>query len=140
MFEMLDLETIFTKPSVWLMIFLLIVVFWLVRVITDHRQEVSVVKESSAHMVTPAFLAQFTALNNKQQLKRIRDAYRRAAAKDGSGRFDLELQREINLIKGGASKPPNPNDPEAAFYDSDDDNEPTSRRQKDNDHLDFQDQ
>lgn len=119
---MLDIEGILRNPGPWLMIFLIILVFWLVRLITDQRKEVNVVKEEAMHHVSPAFMSRFTELNNIRQLKRIRDAYRRAASKGGSGRFDLEIDKEIKQLKSSSRNPAAVN-PEDADDDIDMGNE-----------------
>lgn len=107
MLELLDLEGILRggSLSIWLLVFLLVLVFWLVRVVTDVRKEVSAVSDETKHTVSPAFLQRFTELNQIKQLERIRNAFRRASAKGGSGRFDLEIQREIDVLKANAGEP-----------------------------------
>ena len=103
MFELLNLDSILNNPGPWLMIFLLILVVWLIRVVTDVRKEVTTVKDQATHQVTDQQLNRVLELNNIRQLERIRNSIRRAfspeSGKAGSGRLDLEIQAEINLIK-----------------------------------------
>jgi hypothetical protein len=130
MFELLDLEGLLRGGSwsIWLMVFLLLLVFWLVRYVTDLNKSVATVREEVSHTVSPAFLARFTEINNLRQLKRIRDAYRRAASKGGSGRFDLEIQREIDQLKASAASGQGgargAEDGDLDGYDSDSDSAP----------------
>jgi hypothetical protein len=142
MFDMLDLEGLLRNGSwsIWLIVFLLVLVFWLVRVVTDLRREVTVAREEVSNTVSPNFLSRFTELNNVRQLKRIRDAFRRAAGKGGSGRFDIEIQKEINQLKQSSGH--HPNDAGDIDYDSDTDshNDRTHNPPdypQDNDNLDF---
>lgn len=139
MFDAVDLEGLLRNGSwsIWLIVFLLVLVFWLVRVVTDLRREVTVAREEVSHTVSPNFLARFTELNNIRQLKRIRDAYRRSAIKGGSGRFDLEIQREINQLKQPTSSSSHNGQPDD--YESDSDGLAPAQTQDlhENDNLDF---
>lgn len=123
MFGSWDLDSIIRNPTPWLMICLLFIVFWLVRAVTDYRKEVTVYREETTHAVTPEFLAHFTSINNRRQLKRIQGAYRRANIKGGSNNFDFELQREINLLKTGERNQGN---------DSDDENDQSNENDNNN--------
>jgi hypothetical protein len=105
LFQMFDLERIVHNPSPWLMIFLLILIFWLVREITTQKAEIAQVREQSSHCVTHSLMKQFDTHRSKRQLQRIRDSYRRAVAPGGSQRFDLELQKEIDVMHASCYGP-----------------------------------
>ena len=101
MLEMLDLDRILRGGSwsTWLMVFLLVLVFFLLRRVTDLTTDVQVVRTENTHHVTPSFMTSFLEKSNERQLKRIRDAYRRTVAKGAETTFDVEIQREIDMLR-----------------------------------------
>jgi hypothetical protein len=109
--EMFDLfsaaDSFLRQPSGWLVILLVVIVVWLIRVVIDMRSDIQLVKQASAHNLTPTFLAQFSNNAQRRQLDRIRSAARRAAkstAADGGNpaallRFEQEVKAEIDALE-----------------------------------------
>src|SRR5579862_2044248 len=112
--EMLDLGAILNGNSRWLLVLLLVVVVLLLRMVTDLRKEVTVAREETSHNPNHAYLEHFIELNNIRLLRRVENAYRRAAEKGGSGRFDLEIRKEINQLKASTTNPSRGNNDEDA--------------------------
>lgn len=101
----------------WIMIFLLVFIFWIVRFVSDLDKTVKATQEQQKHSVSPSYLAHFTEMNNIRQLKRIRNAYRRALNKESPG-FDFEIQKEIDQLKTSVGGE------EGTVYDSDSEHPP----------------
>ena len=94
-------------------------------------------RRDNSHGIT-VFYDSFHRARQYRQLKRIRDAYKRAAAKGGSGRFDLEIQKEIDQLKSsGQNQNQNAEDADL-LYDSDSDANNYPQQQHD-DANDFND-
>jgi predicted lipid-binding transport protein (Tim44 family) len=89
----------------WLMVFLLILAVLLIRVVLDIRKDGETHRQETAHMVTAPFVGRVVENAQLRQLKRIQSAWIRANGKDGTGRFDLELQREIDLLAQNGQLP-----------------------------------
>ena len=115
--DLFGLLTGFLKePGGWICLLLFVAIVWLVAVVAGLRQEVTLLKQESAHYVKPPFLTQFSNNSNRRQLRRIRNAARAtakeldtlphdtsapAATAAAMRRFERRIQAEIATLEPG---------------------------------------
>lgn len=131
MFGLFDMDNYFQSPNRWALILLLILICWLLKIVSDLRAEVTLVRQSNAQNVTCGFLTQHTNNNNRSLLKRISDATRRARNKSGLNDtcwklFESELAEEMKVLEGnvpGLGEDDDGNDDDSDDRDDDDDDD-----------------